>query len=67
MPYVPEPEDTDLLRSALRLYRKFDQHANALLLAIRLNDKELYTEIFNSVEDAYVSPAETTLLSSAFI
>jgi hypothetical protein len=36
------------------LYKKFGQHANALLLAIRLNDKELYTEIFNSVEDAYV-------------
>jgi hypothetical protein len=40
------------------LYKKFGQHANALLLAIRLNDKELYTEIFSSVEDAYVVSAQ---------
>lgn len=51
---MPEPEDTELLQSALRLYRKFNQPANALLLAMRLNDKELYTEIFNEVEDPYV-------------
>lgn len=55
MPYVPEPEDTDLLKTALKLYRKFDQFANAIMLAIRLNDKALYTEIFEGVEDRYAN------------
>eukprot|EP00118_Oscarella_pearsei_P002780 m.11543 g.11543 ORF g.11543 m.11543 type:complete len:911 (+) comp23495_c0_seq1:476-3208(+) len=52
--YVPEPEDSVLLKSALNLYRKFNRSAEALLLAIRLHDTDLIKDIFMSCEDQTV-------------
>ncbi|XP_032228277.1 26S proteasome non-ATPase regulatory subunit 2 isoform X3 [Nematostella vectensis] len=46
--YVPEPEDSTLLRTALSIFRKFDRQPEALQLAIQLNDIELVKEIFLS-------------------
>ncbi|XP_070532657.1 26S proteasome non-ATPase regulatory subunit 2-like [Ptychodera flava] len=52
--YVPEPEDTTLLKTALRLFRKFDRYPEALRLAMQLNDIELIEEIFTSCKDILV-------------
>eukprot|EP00123_Amoebidium_parasiticum_P014745 comp22625_c0_seq1/m.34770 comp22625_c0_seq1/g.34770 ORF comp22625_c0_seq1/g.34770 comp22625_c0_seq1/m.34770 type:complete len:874 (-) comp22625_c0_seq1:42-2663(-) len=49
--YVPEPEDTQLLRTALNIFRKFDQRVEAMRLASRLNDQDLVQEIFDSCAD----------------
>lgn len=44
--YVPEPEDTVLLRTALAVYRKFNKYPQALRLAMMLNDMQLVKEVF---------------------
>lgn len=46
--YVPEPEDSTLLKTALNIFRKFDHQPEAMKLAIQLNDIELIKEIFIS-------------------
>jgi 26S proteasome regulatory subunit N1 len=46
--YVPEPEDTELLKCALNIYLKFDCFPEAMTLAIQLNDMELVKKIFVS-------------------
>ena len=46
--YVPEPEDSILLKTTLRIFRKFDHQPEALNLAIQLNDVDLVKEIFMS-------------------
>lgn len=49
--YVPEPEDTELLKCALKIFLKYDCYPEALNLAIQLNDMDLIKEIFkNSVK-----------------
>ncbi len=54
VPYVPEPEDSNLLKTALNLYRKFKQYPDAMQCAIQLNDMELVKEIFMSCKDMWV-------------
>ena len=54
VPYVPEPENTNLLKTALRIFRKFDQFPLAMRLALQLNDKELVEEIFLSCKDLMI-------------
>ena len=49
--YVPEPENTNLLKTALELYRKFNRFPDALLCAVQLNDMDLVKEIFLSCKD----------------
>ena len=51
MPFVPDPENTMLLRAALTIFRKFDEYPQALRLAIQLNDMDLIKEIFLSCND----------------
>ena len=51
MPYVPDPENTVLLRTALEIFRKFDQHPQALRIAMMLNDASLIEDIFNACAD----------------
>lgn len=46
VPFVAEPEDSNLLRTAIRLYRKFDRPSEALRYAIRLQDLALLRDIF---------------------
>lgn len=45
VPYVPDPENVNLLKTALRLSRKFEQYTSAMRLAMMLNDMELIEEI----------------------
>jgi len=52
--YVPDPENTILLKTALSIYRKFDQHAEAIFVAVQLGDVELVKEIFVSCSDSVI-------------
>ena len=54
MNYVPEPENSALLRCALGVFRKFSRFPEALRLALMLNDMELVEDIFTSCKDVYV-------------
>jgi len=49
--YVPEPENITLLKTALSLYRRFDQYADAILIAMQLNDMDIVQEIFTTCPD----------------
>jgi 26S proteasome regulatory subunit N1 len=51
VPYVPEPENTNLLKTAMGIYRKFNQYPDALACAISVNDMELVKEVFMSCKD----------------
>ncbi|XP_072163090.1 26S proteasome non-ATPase regulatory subunit 2-like [Diadema setosum] len=62
--YVPEPEDSILLRTALNIFRKFDSHPEAMRLAIRLNDMELIEKIFTSCKDKLVQKQLAYMLGS---
>nr|XP_058953280.1 26S proteasome non-ATPase regulatory subunit 2-like [Pocillopora verrucosa] len=46
--YVPEPEDSTLLKTALKIFREFDRQPEAMKLAIQLNDVDLIKDIFLS-------------------
>jgi len=54
VPYVPDPENTNLLKTALSIFRKFKQFPQAMRLALQLNDKALVEEIFLSCQDGIV-------------
>jgi 26S proteasome regulatory subunit N1 len=54
VPYVPEPENTNLLKTALSIFRKFNQFPQAMRLALQLNDRALVEELFNSCSDPIV-------------
>ena len=41
VPYVPDPENTKLLETALRLFRRFEQFPQAMRLALQLNRESL--------------------------
>ena len=51
VPYVPEPEDMTLLKTAMLIYRKFSRYPDALLCAIQLNDMDTIKEIFLACKD----------------
>lgn len=52
--YVPEPEDTELLKTALNLYYKFEVYPLALRCAIQLNDMDLVQQVFMNCKDPAV-------------
>jgi hypothetical protein len=39
VPYVPEPENTTLLKTALNIFRKFEKFPQALRLALQVRFK----------------------------
>uniref|UniRef100_H2YBF9 26S proteasome non-ATPase regulatory subunit 2 n=1 Tax=Ciona savignyi TaxID=51511 RepID=H2YBF9_CIOSA len=51
VPYAAEPENTNLLQTAVQIFRKFDCLPEALRLAMQLNDMELIEDIFLSCKD----------------
>ena len=51
VPYVPDPENTTLLKTALEIFRKFDKYPQALRLALQLNDPKLILEIFQDCKE----------------
>lgn len=54
VPYVPDPENTNLLKTSLKLFGKFNRYPEALRLAMMLNDSHLIEEIFVSCKDVVV-------------
>ena len=46
--YVAEPENTNLLKCAYKIYRKFDKLPDAMRLAMCLNDTTLMVDVFES-------------------
>ncbi|KAK8743712.1 hypothetical protein OTU49_001226 [Cherax quadricarinatus] len=54
VPYVPDPENTNLLHTSLQLYRKFGQYPQAMRLALQLHDLELVKQLFDECPDKLV-------------
>jgi len=54
VPYVPDPENTNLLRTALDIFRQFKQYPQAMRLALQLNDKTIVEDLFNSCPDPII-------------
>lgn len=54
MPYVADPENTILLQTALRMFRRYNQYPQALRLAMQLNDHQLVEDIFTTCPDVSV-------------
>ncbi|EDV52429.1 26S proteasome non-ATPase regulatory subunit 2 [Drosophila erecta] len=50
-PYVPEPDNTIILETALQLSRKFNQYTQAMRLALMLNDMDKIGEIFKEPKE----------------
>jgi len=44
--YVPEPEDAELLKCALKIFLQYKCYPEALNLAIQLNDLDIIKDIF---------------------
>ncbi|KAF9739525.1 proteasome regulatory particle base subunit [Paraphaeosphaeria minitans] len=51
VPLLTYPDNDKFLRTAYQVYRKYKQYTQAVVLAIRLNDRELIEETFNSTDD----------------
>ena len=51
VPYVPDPENTNLLKTALRLSLKFKKYSEALRLALQLQDGDQVKAILTSCPD----------------
>eukprot|EP00127_Corallochytrium_limacisporum_P007277 Clim_evm18s246 gene=Clim_evmTU18s246 len=54
VPYVSEPEDGILLKTALGIYRKFGKTCDAMRMAIRLADLDICREILEGEKDEAV-------------
>lgn len=52
VPFVPDPENVNLLKTALSIYRKFNQWPQALRLALQINDHALIEEVFLACKDS---------------
>lgn len=51
VPYVPDPENITLMKTAVELYRKFNQYPQAIRFAMQLNNMKMVEEIFLSCKD----------------
>uniref|UniRef100_A0A672JZ08 26S proteasome non-ATPase regulatory subunit 2 n=1 Tax=Sinocyclocheilus grahami TaxID=75366 RepID=A0A672JZ08_SINGR len=60
--YVPEPENSALLKCALNIFRKFNRYPEALRLALMLNDVELVENIFTSCKDIVIQKQMSFML-----
>jgi len=50
--YVPEPEDTELLKCAVKIFLKYDCYVQALNLGIALNDMDMIKDIFRKSSES---------------
>ncbi|XP_050409532.1 26S proteasome non-ATPase regulatory subunit 2 [Patella vulgata] len=62
VPYVPDPENTTLIKTAVDIYLKFKQFPQALRFALHLNDIKLIEEIFYSCNDTHMQKQLAYLL-----
>ncbi|XP_054160152.1 26S proteasome non-ATPase regulatory subunit 2-like [Oppia nitens] len=51
VPFVPDPENTSLLKTALTIFLKFNKYSEALRLAMQLNDLKQIVAIFKQCPD----------------
>lgn len=51
VPLLTYPDNDKFLRTAYGIYRQYKQYTQAIVLAIRLNDKDLIEETFTSTDD----------------
>ncbi|RWS26321.1 26S proteasome non-ATPase regulatory subunit 2-like protein, partial [Leptotrombidium deliense] len=51
VPFVPDPENTNLLETALAIFLKFNKYPEALRLAMQLGNLEKVESVFKSCED----------------
>lgn len=58
--YIPDPDNTKVLRCAETLYRKYYDLGNAMRCALRLNDAALAQSIFNDATSLPVSKTGVT-------
>lgn len=63
VPYVAEPEDSILIKTALKIYQKFNQDVLALRCAIQLNDMDLIQSVFYNCGDNLIRKQLAFLLS----
>merc|ERR550539_2113643 len=49
--YVPEPENTNLLKTALKIFRDQKQYPQTMRLALQINDSDVVREIFDECQD----------------
>ncbi|OCK83696.1 26S proteasome regulatory complex, non-ATPase subcomplex, Rpn1 subunit [Lepidopterella palustris CBS 459.81] len=54
VPLLTYPDNDRFLRTAYKIYRRYKQYTQAIVLAIRLNDQDLIEDAFNSTEDKAV-------------
>ena len=54
VPFVPDPENTNLLKTALKIFLKFNKYSEALRLAMQLQDKEQIKDIFKRCNDPLI-------------
>lgn len=52
--YVPDPENTELLKASLRIFKKFRQWPRALRVAMQLNDATLVEGLLSDCTDPSV-------------
>jgi 26S proteasome regulatory subunit N1 len=51
VPLLTYPDNDKFIRTAYQIYRKYNQYTQAVILAIRLNDRELIEGTFNATKD----------------
>jgi hypothetical protein len=51
VPLLVAPDDSAFLKTAHTIYRKLDKYPEAITLAIKLGDKEMIEEDFESCQD----------------
>ncbi|CDW53788.1 26S proteasome non ATPase regulatory subunit [Trichuris trichiura] len=63
VPYVPEPENSNLLWTVMRIYLKFGRHFEALRCALMLNDMDKVKDIFLNCDEIVVQKQMAFLLA----
>ena len=51
--YAQEPDDNEILRVVLDIYRKLNKLPEALFVAMRIDEPELVQEVYESTEDRF--------------
>ncbi|KAI3425164.1 hypothetical protein D9Q98_008935 [Chlorella vulgaris] len=51
--YLPEPDDSAVVRTAFNIYRKVGKHSDALRMALKLGSRELAAEAFGACDDPF--------------
>ena len=51
VPYVPDPENTNLLKTSMKIFRDQKQYPQTMRLALQINDSDVVREIFDECQD----------------